>query len=274
MVVDIIHLDDVTATCDRQFGDGGNLARDIMTVRNLCGGAFATALAFGTLLGTQSRAETLNFEGIAPPNGFVSPGLPYTVGVFTLTEYVIDSVGNVFPVIPQSSGVFAPGSPVGAGSSLIINGNGTSVFGWASESELFGHIIVDLTTTTNQPFSLKSFDAATVGGTGLPQSIFVSTIKAAPGFNGALNSTLNLGTTWQTFDFGDRFDSVLDIDFLPTRQFQQEGNHEDPAIDNIVVQLDSAATPLPAALPLFATGIGALGLLGWRRKKKTAGLAA
>jgi hypothetical protein len=28
-------------------------------------------------------------------------------------------------------------------------------------------------------------------------------------------------------------------------------------------------TPLPAALPLFATGLGALGLLGWRRKRKT-----
>jgi hypothetical protein len=28
--------------------------------------------------------------------------------------------------------------------------------------------------------------------------------------------------------------------------------------------------PLPAALPLFATGLGALGLLGWRRKKKAA----
>ena len=27
-------------------------------------------------------------------------------------------------------------------------------------------------------------------------------------------------------------------------------------------------TPLPAALPLFATGLGALGLLAWRRKRK------
>jgi hypothetical protein len=26
--------------------------------------------------------------------------------------------------------------------------------------------------------------------------------------------------------------------------------------------------PLPGALPLFATGLGALGLLGWRRKRK------
>jgi hypothetical protein len=35
-----------------------------------------------------------------------------------------------------------------------------------------------------------------------------------------------------------------------------------------------AATPLPAALPLFATGLGALGLLGWRRKRKGAAIAA
>jgi hypothetical protein len=31
-----------------------------------------------------------------------------------------------------------------------------------------------------------------------------------------------------------------------------------------------SAVPLPAALPLFATGLGALGLLGWRRKRKLA----
>ncbi len=29
-----------------------------------------------------------------------------------------------------------------------------------------------------------------------------------------------------------------------------------------------SATPLPAALPLFATGLGAMGLLGWRRKRR------
>jgi hypothetical protein len=35
----------------------------------------------------------------------------------------------------------------------------------------------------------------------------------------------------------------------------------------------TAATPLPAALPLFATGIGGLGLLGWRRKRKVKAVA-
>jgi hypothetical protein len=33
-------------------------------------------------------------------------------------------------------------------------------------------------------------------------------------------------------------------------------------------------TPLPAALPLFATGLGAMGLFGWRRKRKNAAALA
>jgi hypothetical protein len=37
----------------------------------------------------------------------------------------------------------------------------------------------------------------------------------------------------------------------------------------------ASVTPLPAALPLFATGLGAMGLFGWRRKRKnTAAIAA
>ena len=42
------------------------------------------------------------------------------------------------------------------------------------------------------------------------------------------------------------------------------------------VQLADAGqvvTPLPAALPLFATGLGGLGLLGWRRKRKAQAVA-
>ncbi|HWY88018.1 MAG TPA: hypothetical protein VNX28_14900 [Gemmataceae bacterium] len=41
-----------------------------------------------------------------------------------------------------------------------------------------------------------------------------------------------------------------------------------PEFATITVSDFSPATPLPAALPLFATGLGALGLLGWRRKRK------
>jgi hypothetical protein len=41
-----------------------------------------------------------------------------------------------------------------------------------------------------------------------------------------------------------------------------------------LTQFSAAETPLPAALPLFATGLGALGMLGWRRKRKVAAFAA
>jgi len=47
--------------------------------------------------------------------------------------------------------------------------------------------------------------------------------------------------------------------------------HVAPDGQHVVI---SAVTPLPTALPLFVTGLGALGLLGWRRKKKAAALAA
>ena len=37
---------------------------------------------------------------------------------------------------------------------------------------------------------------------------------------------------------------------------------------SVTIQEDPITTPLPAALPLLATGLGGLGLLGWRRKRK------
>jgi hypothetical protein len=42
----------------------------------------------------------------------------------------------------------------------------------------------------------------------------------------------------------------------------------DAGLDITLVNGTVSATPIPAALWLFATGLGALGLLGWRRKRK------
>lgn len=55
----------------------------------------------------------------------------------------------------------------------------------------------------------------------------------------------------------------------------------DPNLYSIVVNSEflnippaTSQVPLPATLPLFATGLGALGLLGWRRKRKLQAVAA
>ncbi len=41
-----------------------------------------------------------------------------------------------------------------------------------------------------------------------------------------------------------------------------------------IADIPISSTPLPATLPLFAAGLGALGLLGWRRTRKAAAIAA
>jgi hypothetical protein len=43
--------------------------------------------------------------------------------------------------------------------------------------------------------------------------------------------------------------------------------------DQLSTNLSVTQTPLPAALPLFASGLGGLGLLGWRRKRKAQAVA-
>jgi hypothetical protein len=48
----------------------------------------------------------------------------------------------------------------------------------------------------------------------------------------------------------------------------------DPRNTESPLNVSIGATPLPAALPLFATGLGAMGLFGWRKKRKAAAVAA
>jgi hypothetical protein len=42
----------------------------------------------------------------------------------------------------------------------------------------------------------------------------------------------------------------------------------EPGVPGLGTEFGISNTPLPATLPLFATGLGALGLLGWFRKRK------
>ena len=78
-------------------------------------------------------------------------------------------------------------------------------------------------------------------------------------WNGATNATAT-GTLTFNLDFlnGDTFGVTLynaeDWSIAPYISFSEP--------------LKQGTTPLPAALPLFASGLGALSLLGWRRKRK------
>jgi hypothetical protein len=70
--------------------------------------------------------------------------------------------------------------------------------------------------------------------------------------------------------FSSANDNALDL--TGTVFTFEERNWYDPTF--YVSALDYTSTPLPAALPLFATGLGALGLFGWRKKRKNPAIAA
>jgi len=49
-----------------------------------------------------------------------------------------------------------------------------------------------------------------------------------------------------------------------------EVSGEGAGLSHVTTYGPGAVVPLPAALPLFAGGLGAFGVLGWRRKRKAA----
>jgi len=62
---------------------------------------------------------------------------------------------------------------------------------------------------------------------------------------------------------------ILQIMFNATDTSAQDQNFTDIPLTFVNGEITiRSATPLPATLPLFATGLGALGLLGWRRRRK------
>jgi hypothetical protein len=105
-------------------------------------------------------------------------------------------------------------------------------------------VAIQWSSDNDATFSLNSTPLSTTGSTGY--SSLVSFLIPAASFQGGLNF-------FDVFVQNDPCDGCAN----PT---------------GLLVSV--SATPLPAALPLFATGLGALGLLARRKKKKAAALAA
>jgi len=93
--------------------------------------------------------------------------------------------------------------------------------------------LVNTGTTDTLAQFILTLNAGT--GTGLPNIVFAADVQDG-------TCGLNCGNT-----------GVIGFSFLSITQ------HDDDT---------TPQTPIPGALPLFATGLGALGLLTWRRKRK------
>ena len=108
-----------------------------------------------------------------------------------------------------------------------------------------------------------------------------STQALDPGATGFFVFQVNLGTTLLQDASNPNLNPLLSISLgLPLASyivgFLNEGTADTPnwiatANSGAIFETRSdppAAVPLPGALPLFATGLSALGLLGWRKKRK------
>jgi hypothetical protein len=137
-------------------------------------------------------------------------------------------------------------------------------------------------TTYDVTFSTTTFNSFTAGTTlsqhaasALTAALNTLSVTELANFNvGATGAYfLDVDNTLSGFDNADCFRTVVcwatGTSTVPNLGSSDSGMEFTQAADFTAVP----TTPLPAALPLFATGLGALGLLGWRRKRKTQAVA-
>jgi hypothetical protein len=180
----------------------------------------------------------------------------------------------------------AAGLPLHANANLVTNGDfetgnltGWTQFGWGASAGIAGvspyQGSLFATTGCATIYCVLSQNLATTPGQTYTLSFAFNPGQSVAsgggdfqvywGGDATTNGTLvtdirggNLGWTLYSFNV-TALSSTTELLF---RGFQR------PAEDGLDVVDVELATPLPAALPLFATGLGGLGLLGWRRKWK------
>ena len=137
------------------------------------------------------------------------------------------------------------------------------------------------TVSSDLFFGLAKID---VGGTNNERAVCTNSLLCAgTQFNGIINLTANSGTAVMVQILVEANGNALAVGSASASAdpFIFIDPTDPNASEYAIIVSDGvgnalATTPLPATLPLFSTGLGALGLLGWRRKRKasTAVLAA
>jgi len=201
---------------------------------------------------SSANAAVINFDDLTGSGNFFAP---------TPVSNQYSSLGVVFS---------DPSGPVGAslGSTLQYSGYSSPNVLFAFQGQSDGDA-GDLRLDFSVPVENVSWNAF------LSESYYMTAM--AYGYNGALLSSF---TTSPVATFGDAMSvdittsAPISYLLLTSQPTFLPGFYGNFGIDDLTFDSPVSATPLPAALPLFAGGLGILGVLGRRRKRKAAALAA
>jgi PEP-CTERM motif len=223
---------------------------------------------------------TSDFSNTANPNGAWS----YIYGGSPLAHQTSASGGGSFPAAIPSDGYFATSTDLNTNSPIVVKAavNGSAA-GENDSAFLSGDVLVH---SPNSGTSLSVVWTAPTSGT--ITDLVAEVWYAHPSVLSQHRSnevTLDLGISelvvW-TVAYDDGTDRSSPHSYQPGGSFSV--NVGDTLVLNFVRTSAGAgsingvresftfnsAVPLPAALPLFASGLGVMGVLGWRRKRKKA----
>jgi hypothetical protein len=186
------------------------------------------------------------------------------------------TVLNTFSFASNPAILAAGCSPAG----LAVGGSGNMLVGCGAIGSNVGAVMVHVTPGTGgNPATLSILKVISgIGGT--DEIWFDPTTNA---FYVTGNNNTNTGRFFDVVSDNGASSTILQSITLPATS-SAHSIAVDPFNGDVFVPLAGtgnsdcplgciavfAPTPLPATWPLFATGIGALGLLGWRRKRKAA----
>jgi hypothetical protein len=213
-----------------------------------------------------ASASTVTFftpAGSTTGGGPVNAEATFTTGAGSLSVTLTNLEANITDVAQALSDlVFTiPGvSPAasltsGSGQEITIAGNGTPTLGSTAPAGWVFSTSGDVVTLDVLSGPGHAGPAHTIIGPPGPGDVYSNANGSIAG-NGPHNPFLN---QMATFTITDAAITAATTVTAATFSFGTTAGINVPG-----------EIPVPAALPLFATGLGALGLLGWRRRRKAA----